>query len=392
MSTTAIVKKIYPMIEKALSDKKILDKYKRNIGSFMNARHEDLYDIAPFSRMYWGDNDTKAFYEALGITEVQVLAELRNTYYYGIASFNPRCAKDPFTVAQLMCVRYFYLKKMDKELELSVIYLSFSGSFYPSIHYGSFPKVQPSEYRHVMEHVVNNVLSNKFDLKREGSLIGAIRSINNTWIDSYGDRLKSCDDEDVVYILQQLHNRIKSFMINIAKEYYKAYENKDEYISYASDNASEDDFRVADNDSLKAERCVMNAMNYISTHGTNYKFCKMAADSNVRTDEIKSIIDTIQSDRNNLALIREMIGLLIIEYFKESDTKEVTGVDFLTFAISPKPNSKNPNYLRMKEIIATLLSENSPGYRKRCNRLPTANSYNRAILAYYSLVINYSNK
>ena len=117
-----------------------------------------------------------------------------------------------------------------------------------------------------------------------------------------------------------------------------------------------------------------------------------AGDTNVRTDELKSIIDTIQSDKNNLTLIREMIGLLIIEYFKESETKEVTGVDFLTYAISPKPNSKNPNYLRLKEIIEILLSENSPGYRKRCNRLPTKNSYNRAILAYYSLIINNSNK
>ena len=53
-----------------------------------------------------------------------------------------------------------------------MIYLSFSGKFYPSIHYGLFPKFPPSEYRHIMEYVVNNKLNNKYDLKREGSVFG----------------------------------------------------------------------------------------------------------------------------------------------------------------------------------------------------------------------------
>ena len=37
----------------------------------------------------------------------------------------------------------------------------------------------------------------------------------------------------------------------------------------------------------------MTAMTYITTHTVNYKFCKMASDSNIKTDEIKSIIESI---------------------------------------------------------------------------------------------------
>ena len=44
-----------------------------------------------------------------------------------------------------------------------------------------------------MDYVVNNLLTQKFDLKREGTVIGAIRSINNTLIESYSDLLDSVD-------------------------------------------------------------------------------------------------------------------------------------------------------------------------------------------------------
>ena len=389
-NTKAIVTGVYPLVENSL--KTNLNKYKQNIGKFINARHNELYDIAPFTRIYWTVEDTNDFYSCMKFTEDDVMTHINKTYYANIAAFNPRCAKDPFTCAQLMVIRYFYLKKMKKELELSMIYLAFSGSFYPSIHYGSFPKVQPSEYRHVMEYVVNNELSMKFDLKREGNVIGAIRSIANTWLDSYGNKLKTCSDEDVVYLLQQLHNRIKSFMKNIADLYYKIYSNKDVYLAYDSDNYTEDNFRETDNDSLKAERYTMTAMTYITTHTVNYKFCKMASDSNIKTDEIKSIIETIQMDNTNLVLIKEFMNILIVEYLKNSKDKSVSGIDFINASIAAKPNSKNPNIIREKEIIEKLLDENSTQYRKRKSREATKNSYHRALIAYYTLIINQSNK
>ena len=52
----------------------------------------------------------------------------------------------------------------EKELEQSCTYLAFSGKFYPSLHYGSFPLSCPSEHRPVMDYVINNRLSRKFDL------------------------------------------------------------------------------------------------------------------------------------------------------------------------------------------------------------------------------------
>lgn len=391
-NTNAIKNGIYPMVEKALSNTTIRNKYKKNISNFINVRSKELYDIAPYTRIYWRDTDEDEFFKTIGFTKKQIEEQLHKTYYWEVKSFNPKCAKDPFTVAQLMCIRYFLKHKMSKEIDLALVYLAFSGQMYPSIHYGSFPKAQPSEYPHIMEYVINNELSQKFDLKKEGSIIMTVKSICKTWLSAYTQRIMNCSDENITYVLQQFRDRIKSFMVNIASLYYKVYNDKDKYFTYDSDNMDPDNYRIADNDSLKGERYVSNAMNYITTHSVNYKFCKMSSSDRVRTDEVKSIMESIQSDRINIPLIRELISILIYEFLSNSKVKEVNGIDFITYAISAKPNTKNKNIIRQKEIVEQLLNENSEAYKRRRSVQPTMNAYHNCITNYYALVISQSNK
>ena len=385
-----ILKKLYPKISAKAGTN--TNKLKQNIGVFIEQRSKDIYDIAPCSVMHVGAEDIERFFKALGMTEKEVTEVISQTYYYPMANFNPRAAKDEFTVAVLCLIRYYYLKKMTKEVELFSIYLAFSGKFYPSIHHGSFPVVQPSEYRHIMEYVVNHKLSNKFDLKREGSVFGAVKSVCKTWVNTYDDRLKSFEDEDVVYLIQQLHNRIKSFMINIAKIYYDVYDNKDSYMTYDSDDVSEDNYHLADNDMLRIERHTEKTVSYITSNSVDYKICKMASDSNVKTDEVKGIMELVLNDTQNLPEVKELVRLIITEYFAESKTKDIRDIDFISKSITPKPNSKNPNVIRQREIIEGWLSDNSPVYRKRRSREATKSSYHKSVMTYIVLMIHNANK
>lgn len=386
--TTVIAKDVYPIISNAMS--KNTARYKRNLQNFIEARSKELYDIAPYTRIYFNQKDIDDFFTSIGVKESQIEHELTKTYYWNMR-FNPQAAKDPFTVAMMMVIRYFVLKNDQKNAEISAIYLAFSGKFYPSIHYSKFPTVQPIEYKHVMDYVVNNMLTQKFDLKREGSVFGAIRSICITWLNTYKEKFKNPDDEDIADLIQQLHGRIKSFMGNIASLYYEAYE-KGYYISYDSDSENEDNFRVADNDSLLAERCVENTMRLINNNNIDMKICKMVSDNNVKITEVQSIIESIQSDPNNIPIIKELLRIIINEYLINSKDKDVTSLEFITFSIAAKPNTKNKNIIRQKEIIESWLDENSPNYRKRKSRAATKSSYYKSVLTYYVLLINKANK
>ncbi len=386
--TKIAVNKIYPIVEKSLQ--KNTPAYKKNLQEFIKDRSNDLYDIVPVRRIPFGSEDIDSFFKAMKIDKNEITQCLSETYYWNM-NFNPRAAKDEFTMTMMMVIRYFLLKNKQTDAEISTIYLAFSGKFYPSIHSQKF-KIPPEKYRHIMEYVLNNVLTQKYDLKREGSVFGAVRSICKTWLHTYTPKFKNPDDEDVADMIQQLHGRIKSFLGNIASAYYDTYEKRDFYFTYASDSNDQDSFRIADNDSLLAERCVENAMNWITTKQVDYRLCKWASDKNVKVDEIKSIIESIQEDSDNLLLIREMMQLIIADYFSISKTKDVTSYEFINKSIVAKPNSKNKYVVRQKEIIEYFLDENSPAYRKRKSRPDTKSSYHKSILTYYVLVINESNK
>ena len=190
-------------------------------------------------------------------------------------------------------------------------------------------------------------MSNKYDIKAEGSVIGALKKIVNTWIDSYKGRFRSFNDDDCVYLIQQLHSRIKSFTINIATLYYEAYENKDRYMAYNQDNIEKDSNNdtvslLADNDSLMIERIVQKTMETINIKGVDYKICMDASDYNVRVNEIKGIMETIINNPKEQATIREFLSLLVSNYFQVDPKKNINDIKFISYSITPKPNSPEP--------------------------------------------------
>lgn len=386
--TSVILKELYPRVEKSM--KTNLSQWKKLMASFIQDRSEALYDIAPIDRIYFKQEDEDKFFQVLKINKSEVTEILQKTYYYyEINNKYDILVKDELAILALTVIRYFIMKNDTKNTELATLYLSFIGKIYASAHYRSF-NIAPVDYRHEMEYAINN-MSNKYDIVKEGSVIGAVRSLNKTFINTYKSRFKKYSDEDVSYLIQQLKTRISSFIINIAKEFYKAHENRD-YITYDSDNLSEDNYHLADSDSLKLERTINSAINKLESSTTDFKLCKMCADSNVRTDELKAIIDSIMTKPENFTLVKELIRNICTYYFINSKKKDVRDIEFLSFSISLKPNSKDKLYLRNKQIIEQLLLTNSDKYKTRSKRLATKISYNTVILKYFVFLIHEANK
>ena len=69
--TKVIITKLYPVVEKALTSNS--SKLQACIAKFINDRHSQLFDIAPYDRIYFNQTDLDAFWKAIGITEVEVI-------------------------------------------------------------------------------------------------------------------------------------------------------------------------------------------------------------------------------------------------------------------------------------------------------------------------------
>lgn len=387
IDTSVIVERIYPLVEKSLD--KSFAPFKRVVADFINYNYDQLYAPATYDIIRFRQSDIDKMFKALEIQESDIVEIMKDCWYWD-KPLNPQCAKEPYVVTLMMVIRYFIIKNKQKEAELATMYLAFSGKFYASLFGASFPKAYPAKYKEVMDYVVNFMLTDKFSLRKEGTVFGAIRQLCVTYLETYRNDFKDKDlsDDGVKSLVQQLRDREKSFIQNIANLYYKAYDNK-LYLQYATDNLEDGaEFRITTNDATTAAKYTESTIQYLTTHEVSLQLCNKCKDQNVKALEIKNIMESIFADNNNLDSVRRVVNILICDYMRHYPGKSISSVEFISHSIKAKPNIKDPYIIEMKETVLKWLDENSEQYRKRKSRLATQMSYYRAVLMYLVLVIN----
>lgn len=383
--TSVISERLYPLVIERF--KKNESKFKANIANFFNRNHDAIYDIAPYNNIYYTNTDRENLLKSVGITEDEINNIMRDCFFWK-KPINPPAIKEPY-VQTLMCILMYYLKnKKQKDAEITCIYMAFSGKFYASLFGKFFPYAPPSKYRAVMDYVVNNMLNDKFSLKTTGSLFGAIRQMCITIIDTYQDTIiKDPDDEEIKYFVQQVRDREWAFISNIAKLYYKAYEDRN-YLNYESDNVSSpEEFRITESDATVAARITENTVNYMLNNAVSLKVCNNFSDPNIRPTELRDIVDSIVGDKKCINDLYRVCNILICDFMRRNPKKRVGSVEFIEYSLKEQPNTRDQYIIEMQNIIVGWLDEKSERYRKRKSRKATAISYRKAIKYYITMTI-----
>ena len=385
--TSIVVDKVYPRIKASLD--RNTPALKKCIGKFITDRYDQLYDTGLTYRIYFGQSDLDDFFKAIKIPEVEINNMTADCFWHDMDGFNPPCAKEAFTIAMICAIRYYLMKNDSKSAEICTIYLAFSGSFYASVHGKMFKKFPPK--KECMDYVVNYKLTDTFSLKQEGTLFGAIRALCITWINTYKSLMKSktFTDSDHGDVVQQLRDRESSFVRNIAKIYYECYENG-EYFNYESEkiDTDGDDYRLSDNDALKISNYTEQVVNHVTQKSIDYGICKSCADQNVSASEVQFIMESILNEKEYLGDIRKVVNIIITDFHVNRPNSKISSIDFISYSMTLKPNTKNKQLLEMKAIILKWLTEKSPNYVRRKGRPDTANSYYKCVLYYFVLLIN----
>ncbi len=383
VDTNYILDELYPLVKSKLENKATERKFLGNMAQFFNSKSNQINDIAPYTNIYYNKTDEDKFFKSIDIDEKDVTQILSKCWFWN-QDIRPKCTKEPYVEILMCALRYYLKEKNRKTAEMVTVYILFSGKFYASIYSGlwRYP-VNPS----IMDFVINNGLSDKYDLKKEGTVYKAIKKLANTYLDKYEKDLIETrhSDDDFKNNIQQLRDREKSFLGNIFTAYALAAENKS-YLNYETDNLDPDMFRITDNDSAKASRITEATMGILTTQKVNKEWCNNASDSRVKSIYIQSIMDDIVlADKNNLPSLKRVINIMICDFMAGSD-KPINSPDFLKYAISAKPNTKNELILEMKQTILSWLEQDEL-YRQRCSTRATAISYQRAILCYLAQAI-----
>ena len=383
---TVVIDKIYPLVDASLKTK--VPALKACIERFIHSRQQSLYDYAPVDRIFFKKSDVNDFFNSINVSLKEVTNILPELYYWKDNEL--QACKDEFSLTAFMALRYLIKEKKDfKIIELMGVYIAFSGKFYATCHYQLWNHYTPK--REVMDYVINYMLSQKYDLIREKSVFGAIRSLVDTWLEKYSDELASdITDERLCYLIHQLHNRVFAFLKNIASAYYEAY-NKKLYLNKESDNYDQENYRLANNNSTIISAITEKTMTYFTSTQIDINVCKMSADSGVDPYEIKAIFENILNSNQRLDELRTVINILLVDYCnKYPDSKELTGIEFIANSISMKPNTKDKNIIEMKNIILGWL--NTSDRYNHIKTQATKNNYYKAILKYIAIIVNKANK
>ena len=74
--------KLYQLVSKALSTRD--NQFRKNIAKFIQDRHEYIFDIGPYDRIFFNQTDVDNMFKSLGILEAEVAGIMKDTYYWNI--------------------------------------------------------------------------------------------------------------------------------------------------------------------------------------------------------------------------------------------------------------------------------------------------------------------
>lgn len=383
---TVIIDQIYPIVEATMKTK--TSALKSCIERFIHSRQASLYDYAPVDRIFFKKSDVNDFFNSINVNQKSVTNILPQLYYWNDDEL--QACKDEFSLTAFMVMRWLLNNKKDQKLiELCAVYIAFSGKFYASCHYKLWPHSLPK--REVMDYVINYMLSQKYDLIKQKSVFGAIRSLTMTWLEAYKEELMGeVTDERLCYIIHQLHNRILAFLKNISVPYYEAYNNK-LYLNKESDNYDKEDYRIANNDSTMISSITEKAMTYFTSTQISINVCYSVSSTGVDPYEIKAIMENILNSNERLNELRTVINTLLTDFHtKYPDEKDMTGPKFIANSIAMKPNTKDKNIIEMKNIVLNWL--NTSERYQNIKTQATKNNYYKSILGYIAITVNVANK
>ena len=384
MRERVIVNELYPLVEKALSDKKNVKEIEKIIMKFIDKNHEALSAIGPVSQIMFTDKDRDPIYKIVGITPEMERAVKKKSK--DIANSGNIIGR-PFNLTMAMIVRYFALHKNEDMLKLTVLYMGLSS--YHNKYYKYF-KFKPNEQ--VMAYTINN-LSNKYKIKQTGNLLNAITETYHGAFLLHRKDIERGDDKDIVAFILSMDSRINSFLKRICNEFMKNHKSGN-YIEYEVEDNDPENFKMASSSTQSISVLAEKVATRLIIEGPPINLVTTSAkNNNVSVNELRNYLSKIIVGEKRDE-VKNMIEHILFLYLfdRKNKLEDINNVKFISYCtwVYRQSNTINENIVRIKKILDKWLEEAE--IFKKTQRLATINDFRRAIYIFFVLAISYYNK
>ena len=367
---------IYPNIEKYF--KSHSNAFQLDIRKYIDKNNETLFASGPTYRLYFTDDERDRIYSYIGMRKFQIEKIIKDDKRVEKSWYFFR----PFYVVCTLLIKYYKDNKMQKQMENTILYMALS--IYSGRHAISF-KYPPNE--NIMNYTINN-LSNKYKIKQYGNLIESIKDTALVNYNTYAEYVEVATDVLINTFIMALHTRIAGYLNKIAEEYYKN-QQEGNYLNLEQDDYSDENFKIADNDSFVIDRVSTAVTSKILSKGIDYRIVKLSANmSQVSVNGLQKSLQDIVNTKNQD--INKLITLILQIYLSEegNTAKSIGSKKFIDHCLQiyVKSNTNDKLIIDMKDILDKWLTECSPMYVKT-NRVATKNNLRKACFLYFVLSI-----
>lgn len=382
-ASKVLITDLYPKVEKGLTDKNNVKKYEQLIGSYIDRNSEVLSAIGPTKMVLFTDKEMLPVYQICETSPTEVKS-IKNKAP-DIKS-SGQVLNIPFNTLMSMVIRYFTIKKDERLLKLSMLYLSLS--MYPSV-YTKYFKFEPNE--NIMNYTINN-LSNRFTLKKTGNWLTTIDDTCFGAYELHKNGIISGEDKNIVQFILAIKTRFNNMTRKIANEFYKNHK-EGNYLNTELDSKDEDNYHEADSSTYLVNRLTDNVTLKLIVEGPPIKLITAAAKANqVSVNELRNQITTMINNEHKEQIRTVIESILFLFLFdNKNKSEEINSDKFLIYCLDiyKRSNTTDPNIVKIKDILNSWLDE--LGMYKKTQRLATINNFRKAMYTFFVMSIMYFN-
>lgn len=211
---------------------------------------------------------------------------------------------------------------------------------FTSCYYKAFPKyVVEARMRAAL-----NGLSNKFFIKKYGTLDKALDALLKTYKETYSVRFKKHSDDDIIYLINALITRVNIFVKNVQRVYY----NTTDAVFEDKEVMTRESQRITTNDTVVIDNIIKKVYNEELMHGYDTHL--------IKSIENPGMFNPIMNDiyKTDTESVKKIIEILMYDYLTNNIniTIEMMYKDFLKFTFTTRKRS--PEY---EDIVNDLFTK-----------------------------------
>ena len=375
------VNELHDKIDKGLSKPENQKKLISYIVKCIDRNNSKLQAIGPMEMIYFTESDMNILYKCTEIPEDEVMAVIKKVKATGLKAQWSNVGK-PFLVLLAMSIRYFKIKKKKDMVQTLLLYYGIS--LYPTVFF-KYLKHGPNQA--IMEYTINN-LSNKFKIRKIGTMYGMIVDTMEKADETGEARLIKGEDRDIVDYIQDKKTRLNDLFKNISIEYYKNHEEQ-KYLNSDFDNFDEEGYHESNSSMYEIQRLTDNISMKLVVHGPDMKLINVSAKLNrVSVNELRNYVSKLIVSENKEDIRKLIECILSLYLFDETNSlDEVRSDKFLNYCLElyKKSNTNNRNIIMVKSILDKWLKD--VGLLEKTNRAGTINSFRKALYTFFVFTI-----